>query len=264
VERATVPRRSSLSRVGRFLILAAACLGGCMETPPITPAPAVGERDPVTPEGNYRLAMRYRGGDGVSQDERRSLVLLTRAAEGGHPDAQFMLGEAYAGGDGVAQEQAWATMWYGRAAAAGHTESQYRLALAHANGVGTAVSFVDAYKWASVAAASGHEEAGKLRASLSGRMIREEIAPATEAAARWRPHLKPADPDEPLVRFVQFSLLRLGYDSGSVDGVLGARTRGAIRAATQREQIRTDQITPALVDWLRARQHAMQGAGPSA
>ena len=130
-------------------------------------------------------------------------------------------------------------------------------------GVGTAVSFVDAYKWATIAAASGHEEAGKLRASLAGRMIREEIAPATKAAVDWRPHASETRPDEPLVRFVQFSLRQLGYDGGPVDGVFGARTRGAIKAATQGEQLHTDRITPALVDWLRARQNAMHAAGPA-
>lgn len=216
--------------------------------------------DPVSADASYRLALKYLSGEGVERSEQRALELLERAADADHLDAQFMLADAFADGQGVGREPAWATMWYGRAAARGHGESQYRLALAHANGVGTGVSYIDAYKWATIAAASGSAEAARLRDSLAARMIREEIAPAAKAAARWRPTLNKTEPDEPLVRFVQFALRQVGFDSGPIDGVMGQRTRSAIRIATRREQIRTDHITPELVDWLRMRLRAVQSA----
>jgi localization factor PodJL len=260
-----VPRQSSLVRISGALVLAACVLGGCVDRAPVEPVVVVEDvSDPDNPDEAYRAALRYRSGDGVTRDEHRATALLMRAAEGGQSDAQFLLAQAYADGEGVDPEPAWATMWYGRAAALGHITAQYRLALAHAQGIGTPVSFVEAYKWATIAAAAGNEEAGKLRTSLAGRMIREEIAPATRAAADWHPKEAGAWPDQPLIRFVQFSLRQLGYDGGPVDGVVGARTRGAIKAATQQGELRTDQITPALVDWLRARQNAMHRAGPAA
>jgi localization factor PodJL len=233
-----------------------------MEQPPAAAPPiALATPTPSSPEQNYQLAMRLREGDGMARDESRALTLLTLAAEGDHADAQFKLAEAYANGEGVQKEVAWATMWYGRAAAIGHTESQYRLALAYANATGIDGSFIDAFKWATIAAAAGHDEAGKLRASLSRRMIREEIAPATEAATRWHPAAEHPNPDEPLIRYVQYSLRQLGYDAGPVDGVVGARTRKAIKSATEKETVRTETITPALVDWLRTRQRAKQNGG---
>ncbi len=36
--------------------------------------------------------------------------------------------------------------------------------------------------------------------------------------------------NEPTVRYVQDALVRLGYDVGAVNGVVGGRTRSAIKA----------------------------------
>lgn len=255
-----MPRRLCLALYGWLLVFAAFVAHGCTDPSQMHPARLV-EEGAGSADFSYRLALRYLNGEGVDRDEQRALTLLTRAADADHPGAQLMLADIFASGRGVAREPAWATMWYGRAAALGHAEAQYRLALAHANGIGTGISYIDAYKWATIAASSGSAEAARLRKTLQGRMIREEVEPAAKAAAHWRPTGEKAEPDEPLIRFVQFALHQSGYDSGSIDGILGPRTLRAIKAATRRQPIRTDHITPALVEWLRARLRTVQRAG---
>jgi TPR repeat protein len=225
------------------------------------PAPAFTEVAPQTADESYRLALRYLEADGVPRDDKRAAALLADAAEQGHADAQVLLADAYADGLGVESEPAWATMWYGRAAAQGHAEAQYRLALAHIHGTGTSPDVVMAYRWLAIAASAGHAGAAQARETLAGRMIRQEIEPAERAAKRWRPVENPREPDEPLVRYVQFALQQLGYKPGSTDGILGRQTRRAVAAFAQRERISDERITPDLVDRLRARLLLIQSAG---
>jgi localization factor PodJL len=213
-----------------------------------------------SPDESYRLALRYLEADGVPRDERRAASLLTDAAELDHAEAQVLLANAYADGLGVEREPAWATLWFGRAAAQGQAEGQYRLALALAHGDGTNPDVVAAFQWLTIAANAGHAEAARAREALAGRMIRQEIEPAERAAKRWRPATTRRDPDEPLVRFVQFALQQLGYKPGPTDGVLGRQTRTAVAAFGRREQIAGHGITPALVERLRARLVLVQSA----
>lgn len=235
-------------------VIAAILLTACVDPGPLGQPDTVTAADPGSAEEQYYRALRYLEGDGVPRDEQRGIELLQQAAEAGFVDAQFALGDAYANGRGTAREPAWATMWYGRAAEQGHAEAQYRLAMAYVTGAGIKPDFVEAYKWFSIAAAAGHDEAARARLALSGRMIKQEIEPAEREAAKWE--AAPPDeraPDEPLVRFVQFALTEIGYDSGRTDGILGRRTRRAIRGFAEHEGVRMDEVTPELVDRLRAR-----------
>lgn len=215
-------------------------------------------------EESYQTGLQYLTGPSPSRDEPRGVNFMTRAASAGHADAQFMVGESYARGRGVAREPEWAVMWYGRAAASGHTEAQYRLGLAHIRGIGANIDLIEAYKWLTIAAAAGHEAAARDREVLSGRMIRQEIEPAEQAAKQWSPQRSPPSPDEPLIRFVQIALSELGYDSGTADGVMGKRTQAALRDFARREGLRTAEITPELVQRLRTRLRNASGQNEAA
>lgn len=215
-------------------------LAGCLQTPAVSSPSGIDSTVERTAEADYRLALRYMDGNGVDADEYQAVRLLMRAAGAGHAEAQFELGRAYALGRGVQREPAWAVLWYGRAAEQGHVEAQYRLGLAYAIGEGIAPDLIESYKWLTIAGASGHERAARSRVALAGRMIREEMLPAERAAARWAPPRGTTDPDQPLVRFVQFALTELGYDAGGIDGVLGRRTRTAIAAFARRKGLRVN------------------------
>ena len=67
----------------------------------------------------YRLGARYVKGDGVTQDARRALPLLTRACNGGPAAACLDLGQIYERGDGVPRDVGRARELYQKACQGG-------------------------------------------------------------------------------------------------------------------------------------------------
>lgn len=121
----------------------------------------------------------------------RELLVL---AEKGHPVAQFNLGFLYDTGRGVPQDFEEAVKWYRRAAAQG---------------------YVEAVEWRRLAAEK--EQAWRPLPSGFAKVARSAMA---ESAPLSRAE----------IRELQTRLGRLGYDPGPIDGIVGPRTRGAIRA----------------------------------
>lgn len=146
---------------------------------------------------------------------------LTTHAEAGNAQAQYLLGRMYAGGEGLLQD------------------------------------FVPAHKWLNLAASQGLSDARTLRDTISARMTAGQLAEAQSLARAWQPTPLPATASAPppssnrpapvasasatasaaapanrreLVREVQSMLAELGYDPGPADGLMGQRTRSAIRA----------------------------------
>ncbi|MBK7001272.1 MAG: SEL1-like repeat protein [Rhodoferax sp.] len=70
-------------------------------------------------EALFNLANAYRFGKGVPKDEKKSFLLLMRAAEKGLAAAQARVGLAYATGTGVAEDLIEAAKWFMLAAAQG-------------------------------------------------------------------------------------------------------------------------------------------------
>lgn len=121
-------------------------------------------------------------------------------------------------------------------AKAGDAESQYMLARLYAEGKGTLQDYVEAHKWANLAAARGHTKAGELRDRLAERMTQRQIAEAQTAAGEWKSSTRATTTGSDAsslsysVANVQQLLNDLGYDAGPVDGIMGSKTRSAIRA----------------------------------
>jgi len=108
----------------------------------------------------------------------------------------------------------------------GDSDAQYWLGRIYADGLGRPRDPVTAYVWFDRAAAQGHHDAAILLDGLATLLAPDQIA---EAQRRTNPS-RPADNQEAhdLIVAIQEELNRLGYRSGSADGIAGNRTRKAI------------------------------------
>ncbi|WP_197030454.1 peptidoglycan-binding protein [Halomonas sp. BC04] len=142
-------------------------------------------------------------------------------------------------------------------------DAQYMLGRMHEAGNGTPQDFVEAHKWYNLAASRGHRHAVGAREAVAERMTAHQIAEAQQAARGWQAR-EPAtaatpEPRRPetlsgreLVAETQRELNRLGYDAGPVDGLMGARTRNAIRSYQGQAGLARDaQPSPQLLARLR-------------
>jgi hypothetical protein len=139
------------------------------------------------------------------------------------------------------QEYRQALPIFDRLATTGDAEAQYMLGQMHEAGQGTLQDFVEAHKWYNLAAARGHRHAATARDAVAARMTAQQISEAQQSARAWQPRATPSrlapDPSPPaetlsgrqLVAEVQRELNRLGYEAGPVDGLMGTRSRNAIR-----------------------------------
>ncbi|HSM69175.1 MAG TPA: SEL1-like repeat protein [Xanthomonadales bacterium] len=122
---------------------------------------------------------------------------------------------------------------FGALAEAGDYHAQYMLGRMYAQGKGVAQDKVQAHKWYNIAASRGHTHAAEARDDLAQEMRWPRIAEARQLARQWRPGaatpaVQPMSYQE-LSAAIQQGLNTLGYDPGPADGVMGGRTRAAIR-----------------------------------
>ena len=197
--------------------------------------------------GNYdaqnKLGRMYSTGGGVPQNLAEAAKWYSRAAGQGNADDQFMLGQWYREGEGIPQDYAEAVKWFRRAAEQGHAKAQAMLGIMYFTGQGLAPDYIRAHMWLNLADSRLPAMDAKYR--RAARQIRDHVARllSPEALARaQRPKAdtessspppraaKGGDDTQAGVAAIQRALARLGYDPGSADGVLGPKTRAAIRA----------------------------------
>jgi TPR repeat protein len=150
------------------------------------------------------LANLYQSGEGVGKDATKATSWLREAASKGEPEAAYRLGNAYKMGQGVPASKVDAYCWYVLAAKTGHAASEqqikelttqlsdgdiaavrYRLGQMHLRGVGTKADNVSAYFWFELAEIAGHPNARQAKQELRSQMNQEQIATASEKAAKW-------------------------------------------------------------------------------
>ena len=97
--------------------------------------------------------------------------------------------------------------------------------------------------WFNLAAAQGNKNSTKNRDIVEKRMTTSDLSKAQRMALQWRPGQQSAVPRASgptaagkRIANVQRGLAALGYDPGPVDGILGPKTRAAIRAFQVREK----------------------------
>lgn len=140
------------------------------------------------------------------------------------------------------QEYRQAMQAFDTAAHRGDADAQYMLGRLHETGSGTPQNFVLAHQWYNLAAAEGNRHAATARDSLTERMTSKQLAEAQQAARAWKPEDEPVSQvtsrprpdietlsDREGVAEIQRELNRLGYSVGPADGLMGNRTRSAIR-----------------------------------
>lgn len=181
----------------------------------------------------YHLGLAYAEGVGVDRNDTAATEWLERAAGQGHAEAQYLTGEAYQIGRGVRENRRWAARWFARAASQGVADAQYMLGLSYAAGSGVPQDMDASLYWLELATRRGAESAAAMRDRIAAQLDHEARRAAVQKADSWGPVRADQTArldDPPSVLFVQYSLSRLGYDPGPMDGFLGPQTREAISA----------------------------------
>jgi hypothetical protein len=206
-------------------------------------------------DAQFNLGMMYARGVGVPQNYAEAGRWFRMAADQGEADAQTNLGQLYARGEGVPQNYAEAVRWFRMAADQGEALAQFNLGMMYARGVGVPQDDVQAYMWLTLAGAFGplaaafdpglRDMAAEALKPVAARLSPAQLARARGMLRNWRLNTQPvpqmASPPRALsdeevsgksaaLAGVQAQLAALGYGPGPADGVMGARTRAAIRA----------------------------------
>ncbi len=219
----------------------------------------------------YRLGTLFEKGHGVTRDAAMAQMWYLRAADQGNRKAMHNLAVLSAQGLDGEPDFPEAARWFRQAAEHGLRDSQFNLGILSARGLGIDVDLTDAYKWFAIAAAGGDKEAGSKRDQIASGMDATELAAAKQIARAWEPtpliesanFVRPsaswedASLDEALdpkvvVRAAQTMLNELGFSAGPADGIMGPRTRDAIKAfQTDNGMIPTGIATPDLLTALQ-------------
>jgi localization factor PodJL len=222
----------------------------------------------------YRLANFLEKGTGVAPNIGEAKRYYEMAANAGNASAMHNLAVIYASGKDGAQDYAKAVEWFTKAAEHGVSDSQFNLAILSARGNGTAQDLVASYKWFAIAAKGGDTDAAQKRDEVANALKPEQLERARADVDAWKakelnPDANSANtPDEwagkglktasvdmkKAIRNIQAILNKNGFDAGTPDGVMGAKTVAAIKAfQTSIGEQPTGQVTDKLVTELLAR-----------
>ncbi|MGI8852312.1 MAG: peptidoglycan-binding protein [Methyloceanibacter sp.] len=215
----------------------------------------------------YRLGILYERGQGVDKDLGRARSWYAAAAEKGNVKAMHNLAIGASGGEDDLADYAEAARWHEAAAAYGFTDSQFNLGILYEHGLGRPRDLAEAYKWFALAALSGDAESAKQRDRLEAELNVGALTQAVQAVKTWQAKEMDAEaneasgnaewnapspaPNAELVIRAQALLNQLGYDTGAPDGVMGLRTRAAIKSFERRQGLEeTGEVSVPLVTTL--------------
>lgn len=221
----------------------------------------------------YRLANMLEKATGVERDVVRAMELYEAAAAKGNSSAMHNLAVLHAMGANGRTDNAAAARNFGKAAELGVRDSQFNLAILAAKGVGMSQDLVAAYKWLAIVAESGDADAAAKRDEIAALLSEADLEKARKTVELWEPKTTAADantvsiPAEwgedtqtttsidmgEAIRQVQAILNANGYNAGTPDGIMGARTVSAISAFQKDNEMQpTGEIDEPLVRALLA------------
>jgi localization factor PodJL len=131
---------------------------------------------------------------------------------------------------------------FSESADAGNSLAQIMMGRIYADGRGINADKVKAYMWFDLSASNGNTRALAQRDAIAARLSPSEIDRAQDMAAAWRTEhpgstisAPSASASAPTIapyslRNVQVALATLGYNVGTPDGIIGPKSRTAIRA----------------------------------
>jgi len=225
----------------------------------------------------YRIGNLYEKGIGVERDVARAKTWYQLAAAQGNASAMHNLAVLFAmGADGVSDHES-AARWFLEAAELGVRDSQFNLGILAAKGVGMKQNLEDAYKWFDIVARQGDKDAAEKRDEVAKVMKPEALERARNSAELWQQ--RQIDPEantveipeswttghettasidmKQAVRNIQRILNLQGFDAGVEDGVMGQRTKDAIKAFQKANGIQpTGEVDEPLVRALLAKRDA--------
>jgi uncharacterized protein len=182
-------------------------------------------------QGN--LGKMYANGRGVPQDDKAAVKWYRPAADQGYALAQNNLGWMYHKGRGVRQDETTAVKWYRLAADQGYAIAQSNLGAMYEEGRGVPQDDTTAVKWYRLAADQGNAFGQDNLERLQGKLITKRKPSTTTTAKKLEPkfdHQKRLE----LAHRTQEALQVLDLYSGKLDGIIGVKTKSAIRRWQER------------------------------
>ncbi|MBL4539529.1 MAG: SEL1-like repeat protein, partial [Oceanicaulis sp.] len=218
------------------------------------------------PAAQRRFALMLANGEGVPANPASAREWMARAAENGNVQAMHDAGGMFINAESTPDFQAIAARWFEQGALHGLVDSQVNMALLFKEGFGVPESPADAYAWFTIAANAGDAEARNSAAELRPMLTPEQRAAAESVARNFtprasRPEAQGEYPPQPWdngalaspaqIARAQALLSQLGYQPGPADGMMGARTRDAIRSFRRAQGLTvSDQVDSTLISRL--------------
>jgi localization factor PodJL len=198
----------------------------------------------------YRLANFYEKGSGVVRDASAAHDWYEKAAGQGNVSAMHNLAVLFAMGKDGKPDYVTAAKWFRKAAEHGVKDSQFNLATLYAQGRGVPRDLVQSYKWFAIAASGGDHDAAEKRDQVAAALKPAELKKAQQEVSAWKPEPPDAAANRvgvrpewdgtdtrtasidmsKAIRNVQAILDNNGFDAGRPDGIMGDKTRAAIKA----------------------------------
>lgn len=132
----------------------------------------------------YKLALAYARGEGVSQDAIQAFAWCKKAAEQGNADAETELGVMYRIGAGVEEDRHRAVLWYLAAARQGNANAMFDLGAAYYNGDGASVDDSLSYAWFVLAKEHGNSDAPSAVARAESELTKPQLIAAYKRTAQ--------------------------------------------------------------------------------